>query len=155
MEKSLENLHANTGFFGRLTEISKKPNIILDVSHNLEGIKATLESIQHLSAGKLFMLYGASSDKNVDEIISHFPKDAIIHLCKFTNERSMNLQQLEQIKIKDPRIRKVNENVNEAISKIKLIMTENDSMLVTGSFFLVADVEMNKFQQLNYAHLNS
>jgi len=141
LEKSLENLHVNTGFFGRLTEISQKPRIILDVSHNLEGINATLESIQHLPAGKLFILYGASSDKNVDEIISHFPKDAIIHLCKFTNERSMNLQQLEQIKIKDPRIRKVNKNVNEAISEIKLIMTENDSLLVTGSFFLIADID--------------
>lgn len=143
LENGLKNLFVNTGFFGRLTEISKNPRIILDVSHNLEGIKATLESIQHLPAGKLFILYGASSDKNVDEIISHFPKDAIIHLCKFTNERSMNLQQLEQIKIKDPRIRKVNENVNEAISEFKSKMTENDSLLVTGSFFLLADVEMN------------
>jgi dihydrofolate synthase/folylpolyglutamate synthase len=141
-EKSLENLHLNTGFFGRLTEISQKPRIILDVSHNLEGIKATLESIQHLQTGKLFILYGASADKNVEEIISNFPIDATIHLCQFKNERSLSFQQLEQIKIKDPRIRKVNENVNNGVEEIKSKMTENDSLLVTGSFFLIADVEM-------------
>lgn len=142
LDQGLRNLHVNTGFFGRLTEISKTPRIILDVSHNLEGIKATLESIQHTISGKLFILYGASADKNVEEIISQFPVDGIIHLCKFSNERSLNFQQLELILNIDKRIRKVYENVNEAISEIKLIMAENDSLLVTGSFFLIADVEM-------------
>lgn len=141
--KSLENLNVNTGFFGRLTEISQKPRIILDVSHNLEGIKATLESIKLSTPGNQFILYGASVDKNVEEIISQFHVDAIIHLCKFTNERSLSFQQLELIMNKDERIRKVYENVNEAIAEIKLIMTGNDSLLVTGSFFLVADIEIN------------
>ena len=141
LEKSLENLHVNTGVFGRLTEISQKPRIILDVSHNLEGIKATLESIMLPANGKLFILCGASADKNVEEIISQFPNNAIIHLCKFTNERSLNFQQLELILNKDKRIRKVYENVNEAIAEIKLIMTENDSLLVTGSFFLISDID--------------
>jgi dihydrofolate synthase/folylpolyglutamate synthase len=143
LEKSLKNLHVNTGFFGRLTEISQKPRIILDVSHNLEGIKATLESIKLPTFGKLFIIYGASADKNVEEIISQFPDDAIIYLCKFKNERSLSLQQLVLILNKETRIRKVYENVNEAIAEIKLIMTENDSILVTGSFFLVADIEIN------------
>ena len=142
LEKCLKNLHLNTGFFGRLTEISKNPNIILDVSHNLEGIKATLESIQLAISGNLFILYGASADKNVEEIISNFPKDAIINLCQFKNERSLSFEELKRIKNKDNRIDKVIENVNEAITEIKSKMTENDSLLVTGSFFLIADVEM-------------
>ncbi|MBM3186999.1 MAG: bifunctional folylpolyglutamate synthase/dihydrofolate synthase [Bacteroidetes bacterium] len=143
LEKSLKNLHLNTGFFGRLTEISQNPRVILDVSHNLEGIKATLESIQPKLNGQLFILYGASADKNVEKIISQFPNDAIIHLCKFTNERSMCFEELKRLKTKDKRIDKVFENVNKAIAEIKLIMTGNDSLLVTGSFFLIADVEMN------------
>jgi dihydrofolate synthase/folylpolyglutamate synthase len=142
LEKCLKNLHLNTGFFGRLTEISKNPNIILDVSHNLEGIKATLESIQLAISGNLIILYGASADKNVEEIISNFPKDAIINLCQFKNERSLSFEELKRIKNKDNRIDKVIENVNEAITEIKSKMTENDSLLVTGSFFLIADVEM-------------
>ena len=139
LENGLKNLYFNTGFFGRLTEISENPNIILDVSHNLEGIKATLESIQDLQTGKLFILYGASADKNVEEIISNFPKDAIINLCQFKNERSLSFEELKRIKNKDNRIDKVIENVNEAITEIKFIMTENDTLLVTGSFFLIAD----------------
>ena len=142
LEKCLKNLHLNTGLFGRLTEISKNPNIILDVSHNLEGIKATLESIQLAISGNLFILYGASADKNVQEIISNFPKDAIINLCQFKNERSLSFEELKRIKNKDNRIDKVIENVNEAITEIKSKMTENDTLLVTGSFFLIADVEM-------------
>lgn len=142
LDQGLRNLHVNTGFFGRLTEISKNPNIILDVSHNLEGIKATLESINHSRTGNLFILFGASADKNVEGIISQFPNDAIIHLCTFNNERSLSFEELKRIKNKDYRIDKVIENVNEAITEIKSKMTENDSLLVTGSFFLIADVEM-------------
>jgi dihydrofolate synthase/folylpolyglutamate synthase len=143
LEKSLENLHLNTGFFGRLTEISQNPRVILDVSHNSDGIKATLESFQYSRTGNLFILYGASADKNVEEIISQFPVDAIIHLCKFKNERSLNLKQLEQIKRKNKRIRVIYKNVNEAIAEIKLKMGEKDMLLVTGSFFLIADFELN------------
>lgn len=142
LKKSLENLHVNTGFFGRLTEISQKPRIILDVSHNTEGIKATLESIELSKTGNLFILYGASADKNVEEIISQFPNDAIIHLCKFTNERSMGIEELKQLKNKDKRIDKVFENVNEAITGIKSKITVQDVLLVTGSFFLIADFRM-------------
>jgi dihydrofolate synthase/folylpolyglutamate synthase len=146
LENGLKNLDLNTGFFGRLTEISKNPRIILDVSHNLEGIKATLESIQHLQTGKLFILYGASSDKNVDEIISHFPKDAIIYLCQFKNERSLNFQQLELIRNKDKRIQEVFKNINTGISELKKTITSKDILLITGSFFLISDVEI--FQKL-------
>ena len=146
LENGLKNLYVNTGFFGRLTEISQNPRIILDVSHNLEGIKATLESIQYTISGKLFILYGASADKNVDEIISQFPNDATIHLCTFNNERSLSFEELKRIKNKDNRIDKVIENVNEAITEIKSQMTESDSLLVTGSFFLIADVEREGFR---------
>ena len=135
LDQGLRNLHVNTGFFGRLTKISQNPQIILDVSHNLEGIKATLESINHSRTGNLFILYGASADKNVEEIISNFPKDAIINLCQFKNERSLSFEELKRIKNKDNRIDKVIENVNDAITEIKSKMTENDSLLVTGSFF--------------------
>jgi dihydrofolate synthase/folylpolyglutamate synthase len=146
LEKSLKNLYVNTGFFGRLTEISQNPQIILDVSHNLEGIKATLESIQHTISGKLFILYGASADKNVEEIIYQFPVDAIIHLCKFANERSLSIKELKLLKNKDKRIDKVFENVNDAITEIQSKMTESDSLLVTGSFFLIADIEREGFR---------
>jgi dihydrofolate synthase/folylpolyglutamate synthase len=142
LENGLKNLFVNTGFFGRLTKISQNPKIILDVSHNLEGIKATLESIHSSLNGNLFILYGASEDKNVKEIISQFPIDAIIHLSKFKNERSLSFEELERIKNKAKRIDKVFKNVNDGIAEIKLKMTENDSLLVTGSFFLIADVEI-------------
>lgn len=143
LENGLKNLHVNTGFFGRLTEISQKPRIILDVSHNLEGIKATLESIQRSRTRNLFILYGASADKNAEEIISQFPSNSVIHLCQFKNERTLSFQQLEQIQNKDKRIRVIFKNVNEAIAEIKLKMGEKDMLLVTGSFFLIADFELN------------
>jgi dihydrofolate synthase/folylpolyglutamate synthase len=143
LEKALKNLYTNTGFFGRLTEISQNPKIILDVSHNSDGIKATLESIQYSRTGNLFILYGASADKNAEEIISQFPSNSVIHLCQFKNERTLSFQQLEQIQNKDKRIRVIFKNVNEAIAEIKLKMGEKDMLLVTGSFFLIADFELN------------
>jgi len=62
--EGINNLSKNTGFFGRMQVISKAPLTILDVSHNEDGIRKTLDSLRSINKGKLHLIYGSSADKN-------------------------------------------------------------------------------------------
>ena len=139
ISKGLKNLSKNTGFFGRMQVLSNEPLTILDVSHNLEGIQQTLETINNLNKGKLHIIYGTSSDKNYSEIISVFPADAAISLCSFKNARSLSFQDLEEISKEMSPHTRLFDNVNVALASIQSIANKDDTILVFGSFFLISD----------------
>jgi len=139
LNKALENLHRNTGLFGRLQRIQEKPTIWLDASHNEDGIKATLHALPKIE-GQLYILYGASNDKNCEEIFQLFPKDALLNLCTFSNPRSKKKVELEALQKENQQIEAVFEDVNKAIVFIRKQMNENDALWVTGSFFLLSDI---------------
>lgn len=137
----LMNLHQHTGIFGRLTKIQEKPAVYLDVSHNGDGIKETLQHIK--PKGKFHIIYGCSQDKNILEILSLFPQNCSLHLCTFSNSRSKTLEELKIIQQSDARIVALHQNVNLALKQTKELLEENDILLVTGSFFLISDVDQD------------
>jgi dihydrofolate synthase/folylpolyglutamate synthase len=145
LNRSLTHLHINTGYFGRLTKIQEEPRIFIDVSHNKEGLMATIESISNSLDGQLHILFGASSDKNVEEMLACFPVNSIIHLCTFKNERSLSLSQLEELKKSDSRVQTIFNDINNGLSEISGQTQKKDTLLVTGSFFLISDINRNKF----------
>ena len=143
-EKALFHLTKNSGYQKRLEVVHESPRVIIDVSHNLEGIKATLFLIQNTIEGKLFIVYGSSADKNYHEIIGVFPKDALIHLTTFHSERSWKFNAM--IDIKETNLdRKIElyEHVNLAISACLKKAKSNDTILVFGSFFLIQDITLD------------
>ena len=144
LHRSLTNLNFNTGYFGRLTKIQEEPRIFIDVSHNKEGLMATIESITNTLDGQLHILFGASSDKNVEEMLACFPVNSKIHLCTFKNERSLSLTQLEELKNSDTRVKAIFNDINNGLIEITTQITVKDTLLVTGSFFLISDFNHSK-----------
>jgi dihydrofolate synthase/folylpolyglutamate synthase len=145
LKDALQNLFQNTGLFGRLTKVKEKPLIYLDVSHNEDGIQATLKDLKNIQFDQLHIVYGASQDKNVTSILSLFPDEATIHLCEFRNNRSLKVADLLALKKSDQRISSVSINVNSTMKKLMLEGSKQDLILVTGSFFLLADVDLDVF----------
>jgi dihydrofolate synthase/folylpolyglutamate synthase len=145
LKDALQNLFQNTGLFGRLTKVKEKPLIYLDVSHNEDGIQATLKDLKNIQFDQLHIVYGASQDKNVTSILSIFPNEATIHLCEFRNNRSLKVADLLALKKSDQRISSVSNNVNSTMKKLMLEGSKQDLILVTGSFFLLADVDLDVF----------
>lgn len=141
VEKALKNLRRNSGFFGRMEIVQKNPTLILDVSHNKEGIEATLKSLNLPEDAKLTILLGASQDKAIEEMLSLFPNNAEIHLCTFKNERSQTFERLQEIKESNLNIKAVHQEVNQAIKQLLTTLNKQDTLLVIGSFFLISDVE--------------
>jgi len=147
IQKALQNLYLNTGLFGRLTKVHENPLIYLDVSHNQDGIEATLKDIGNMNFDNLHLIYGAAQDKNVSSILSLFPEKTNIHLCEFRNNRSLKEEDLLALKQSDPRILSVSRNVNLCIKKLHQEASKHDLILVSGSFFLLADVDLDMFQR--------
>ena len=145
LKDALQNLFKNTGLFGRLTKVKEKPLIYLDVSHNEDGIQATLKDLKNVQFDQLHIVYGASQDKNVTSILSLFPNEATIHLCEFRNNRSLKVADLLALKKSDQRISSVSNNVNSTMKKLMLEGSKQDLILVTGSFFLLANVDLDVF----------
>ena len=141
IQKSIGNLQKNTGLFARMTHINRNPTIILDVSHNEDGIKATLNALIINPKGKLVVLLGSSNDKDINLHLNLFPENTTIYLCTFNNERSRNFEEYQILKTQNPKIKEVFEDVNLAIRKIKETLSKEDTLLVIGSFFLIADYE--------------
>lgn len=139
IQKSIYNLKKNTGLFARMTHINRNPTIILDVSHNEDGIKATLNALILNPKGKLLVLLGSSNDKDINLHLNLFPDKANIYLCTFSNERSRNFEEYQNLKTQNPKIKEVFEDINLAIRKLKETLYKEDTLLVIGSFFLIAD----------------
>ena len=133
---SLQNLFRNTGHFGRLELVQQQPKVLVDVSHNTAGIKATLRVIENEVSGKLYIIYGAAKDKNAAEILALFPKEAVIAACTFQNLRSKSKEDWQKLGIVT-----IYDDVNNAKAMILQQMNPEDLLWITGSFFLIADLE--------------
>lgn len=136
---ALSNLRKNTGFFGRLDVFQLEPKIIIDVSHNPAGITATLPIIKNECLGQLYILYGASQDKDASEILTLFPDQAKVAACIFNNPRSKNLQEWQALGVHT-----VYDNLQLALEVIKKQMQPTDLLWITGSFFLISDLPTEK-----------
>jgi dihydrofolate synthase/folylpolyglutamate synthase len=140
LENGLENLHKNTGFAGRLQTVSENPRIIIDVSHNEDGILQTLAVFRkEISNKSLKIIYGSSSDKGVKNILKLFPKSCRLYLTSFENERAISAEKLkneaDNLGLKSSSFT----HVKEALASVKAESSPDDTILICGSFFLIHD----------------
>ena len=139
ISKGLQSLSKNTGFRGRMQVIERNPLTIMDVSHNYDGIKATLESLQKINTGNLKIVYGTSADKDLDSIFSLFPINAEYFFTEFNNERSAQLNQLKE-KAQNFKLNSLFfSNPITALQLAQNSTNEKDTILIFGSFFLISD----------------
>lgn len=139
ISKGLKNLSQNSGLFGRMQVINQSPLTILDVSHNEDGIKKTLDTIQKINKGKLHLIYGSSSDKNYRDNLKLFPKNSELNLCTFSNIRSLTFEEMDILASEITPKPKIYQSVKKAISEVQSAANEEDTILVFGSFFLISD----------------
>ena len=135
-----ENVLKNTGLRGRWEILNEKPKTICDVGHNLDGIKSIVHQLESEEFKQLHLVLGFVSDKNVEELISLFPKNAIFYLTQPSIPRAMPLDRLEQIADGKRINYKRFENVELALEAAKIQATQDDIIFIGGSTFVVADL---------------
>ena len=151
LHKGLRNVKKLTGLHGRWEILNEKnPRIICDTGHNKEGIKQVMDCIDREYAdkmvkGKLHVVFGAVSDKDVAEIFAllktnkHF-SSATYYFCKPDIPRGMNTDVLRKAASKLGLKGKEYPSVKEALKAAKKQAKAKELVFVGGSTFTVAEV---------------
>jgi len=137
---ALTRVKYNTNLRGRLEQISLNPKIIIDASHNEDGIRNLFKEVSLMTFNNLHCIYATSSDKNVEDIMSLFPKQATYYLTTFNSKRSLSPNELE-IKAKKYHLSySIYKNIDKALESAKQTYHQGDLILIFGSFFLLEKI---------------
>ena len=138
-DKIIEGYYKKNFFLGRWTIIQKKPLIICDIAHNIQGLKSVFHQLRKENKKKHIVL-GFSSDKELIEIFKIININATFYFCACSNPRVLNPKKYFSL------IQSINKNFflfNNPIDAVKEIIDKNfddEIVFVTGSSFIVADV---------------
>lgn len=137
----LENIISSTGLKGRWQQISEKPLVVADVSHNPDGIKELMVQVNHAGFNSLHIIIGTVNDKDVRNVLSLLPRDAHYYFCQAGIPRALAATELEKLGWEFGLKGDVIPDVNQAIALARERAGINDLILVTGSTFVVAEIE--------------
>ncbi|MFW2489038.1 bifunctional folylpolyglutamate synthase/dihydrofolate synthase [Clostridium chromiireducens] len=138
IEKSLEDVK----WIGRLEVLSKKPSIVIDGAHNIDGIKALRKNIsKYFKFNKIYLLLGILADKQVKEMIEVItPIAEKVYALTPHSERAELSEDLKKEILKyNPNTIAI-ENYEEAFSLVLKEVGEQDLILISGSLYMIGDM---------------
>jgi dihydrofolate synthase/folylpolyglutamate synthase len=139
-EKGLAQVVKNTGLEGRWQQLGTSPKIICDTAHNTHGLSIVLNQIQKESFDRLHFVFGVVNDKDLDEVLPLFPKNAIYYFCKPNIPRGLEAAILAQKATQYGLDGKIYNSVSAAYEKAKQNAQPTDFIYVGGSTFVVAEI---------------
>ncbi len=83
IESGLLNVVKNTSLLGRWQQLGESPKIICDTAHNKNGLEIVLNQIKNEKFEQLHIVLGVVNDKDLDEVLPLFPKNAIYYCFLF------------------------------------------------------------------------
>lgn len=138
-EMIVENLDKNH-LPGRAQIVQQKPLVLMDGAHNISAIYNLINSlIKNYENKDIIVLYAGMKDKDRHEILEELaPKVDHVYITKLDMARSAtaddyNLLQYTNVSFV--------ENYREELQKIMAGMNQNQLLLITGSFYLISDLE--------------
>jgi dihydrofolate synthase/folylpolyglutamate synthase len=134
------NVIKTTGLQGRWQQLQANPKVICDTAHNKNGLEIVLTQIQKEVFDQLHFVLGVVNDKDLDEILPLFPRNAKYYFSRPNIPRGLAASSLQQ-KAKDYElIGKVYDSVSEAYQDALIAATKTDFIYVGGSTFVVAEI---------------
>ena len=140
IKKGLNRVVENTGLKGRWQVVQNSPKVILDIGHNREALTLISQQLNEISYGKLYLVMGFIKEREINSLLSLFPKEANFYLSSPNIERAMPLKILKSfLESSDLKI-----NYFKSIPIAYKMAISNsgpdDLIFVTGSTFVVADI---------------
>jgi len=130
----------NTGLLGRWQVLGENPKIICDTAHNKEGLQYTLTQLSEENYQQLHIVLGVVDDKNLDNILPLFPRNANYYFSKAQVPRALDTEILIKKALEYQLVGQCYSSVNKALSQAKIIANPSDLIYVGGSTFVVAEV---------------
>tara|TARA_B100000963_G_scaffold361234_1_gene395672 strand:+ start:8113 stop:9345 length:1233 start_codon:yes stop_codon:yes gene_type:complete len=140
IKNGLNRVVETTGLKGRWQVIRNSPKVILDIGHNKEALGLISNQLNEISYNKLYLIMGFTQEREINSLLSLFPKEANFYLSSPNVERAMPVSILKAY-LKSS-ILKINyfKSISKAYQVALSNSNEDDLVLVTGSTFVVADL---------------
>ena len=140
LKNGLLNVVANTGLLGRWQQIHSCPKVICDTAHNSHGLKIVLNQIQKENFEHLYFVLGVVNDKDLDDILPLFPKNARYFFCKPNVPRGLDEKILQKKAAEFDLKGEVCNSVSMAYEAALAVSSEKDFIYIGGSTFVVAEI---------------
>ena len=88
----------------------------------------------------MHFILGTVNDKNIDNILTLLPKDAIYYFCEANIPRSLEKETLQSKSEKHGLSGEVYNSVSQALQTAKKNAEKEDCIFVGGSTFVVAEI---------------
>lgn len=128
-----------TGLMGRWQTLSEKPLTICDTGHNVGGWEYISKQLDH-TPGRLHIVIGMVGDKDVRKVVAMLPKRARYYFTQASVKRAMPATEFAEIAKEHGLEGSVYDSVVEAYEEAKQQASENDTIFIGGSTFIVADM---------------
>ena len=140
IKEGLSKTKKITGLQGRWELIHEHPAVILDVGHNVDGIKQIVEQLELTTYAQLYIITGMVKDKEVEKVLSLLPKHAMYYFTRSQIPRALPESELAEKALAVGLKGKTFPDVNTAIKEALTHAHKDDLILVCGSVFLVGEV---------------
>lgn len=136
----VRNVAELTSLRGRWQTIGTDPLIICDTGHNAHGLRYVTEQLKGMKYGRLYCVLGFVKDKNLDEILPLFPRDAYYIFTQAGVERAVPAADLAARAATFGLQGETVDNVAKALERARELATPEDMIFVGGSTFVVAEI---------------
>lgn len=140
IKKGFLNVIKNTGLQGRWQQLGENPKVICDTAHNAHGLKIVINQLKKEKYDQLHVVLGFVNDKNLDEILSLFPQNAIYYFCKPNILRGLDQLILKEKAAESNLVGQTYISVSKAYQAAKENAGINDFIYIGGSTFVVAEI---------------
>lgn len=140
IKKGFLKVKKNTGLQGRWQQLKENPKVICDTAHNKNGLEIVLNQIRNESYQQLHIVLGVVNDKDLNEILPLFPKEATYYFCKPNIPRGLDVAVLKQKALQFDLKGNLFNSVTEAYEKALRNANASDFIFIGGSTFVVAEI---------------
>lgn len=140
IKEGLVRVVENTGIRGRWDVLEGRPKIICDTAHNKEGLNYVMEQLLQEKFEKLHIVLGMVRDKELDEVLELFPKDADYYFCRPDIPRGLHEKELQERSKEYHLFGSSFPSVNLAYKASRDKASESDLIYIGGSTFVVAEI---------------
>ena len=114
--------------------------VICDTAHNSHGLKIVVNQIQNEKFDNLYIVLGVVNDKDLNDILPLFPKNATYFFCKPNIPRGLDGKILQQKAFEFGLKGNLYNSVSEAYQSALEKASGNDFIYIGGSTFVVAEI---------------
>jgi dihydrofolate synthase/folylpolyglutamate synthase len=132
---------SKTKWPGRMEVIRRKPIVLIDGAHNVEGAKALVEGLRNFFPGrKVLLIFGMLRDKEVErvaEILASYANRVVT--VPPSNARAMDPETLKDIVMKYNRNVVCAQSVSQAMGKF-MVPAADEMVVFSGSLYMIGEV---------------